>query len=306
MKAKWDSIRRASALTVGRIFLIVVSVAALARVMEPAAPSAQATTSQEVRDRNAFFDAVSIKPLDPNTSVGRGGLAPGSGGCGGGPPELSPGRIVFNNNKVFTLIAWAYGLDCGVASKLGLITGVPLWARSDQFVIQATFPSNVSVPVPLIPTVVRSSRYPEVEMMLRNMLADRFKLVMHREKKEISALELVVSKGGPKLPLASSDDNHAKGVTPIGAQALRMSRVSMDAFALMLEDFVGSPIVDRTGLTDEFRINIYFAGIEESPPDSAISPLFTALQEQLGLKLQKTKSGEDVIVVDQLEKPTAN
>jgi uncharacterized protein (TIGR03435 family) len=53
-------------------------------------------------------------------------------------------------------------------------------------------------------------------------------------------------------------------VTPIGAQALRMSKVSMDAFTLMLEDFVGSPIVDRTGLTDEYRINIYFAGIAYS------------------------------------------
>ena len=69
---------------------------------------------------------------------------------------------------------------------------------------------------------------------------------------------------------------------------------------------MGGSIVDRTGLTDEYRISIYFAGIEESPPDSAIAPLFTALQEQLGLKLQKTKTTEDVLVIDQLEKPTAN
>ena len=295
----------ATALTVRRILLIVVSVAVLVAAMEPAAPSAQATTSQEVDDRKAVFDAVSIKPLDPNTPVGREGLAPGSGGCGGGPPELTPGRIVFNNNRVFTLIAWAYGLDCSVASKLGLIAGVPLWARSDQFVIQATFPSNSSVRAPLIPTVVRPSRYPQVEVMLRNMLADRFKLVMHREKKEVSVLELVVSKR-PKLPLASSDESLVKAAAPIGAQAMRLSKVSMDAFTLLLEDFVGGPIVDRTGLTDEYRINIYFAGIEESPPDSAVAPLFTAIQEQLGLKLQRTKATEDVIVVDQLEKPTNN
>jgi uncharacterized protein (TIGR03435 family) len=285
--------------------LIVASVATVNTAMVTVARSAQPIASQKMGTTNVFFDAVSIKPLASGTGVGRGGGAPG-GGCSGASPDITPDRIVFENNSVFRLIAWAYGLNCGVANNQGLITGAPPWARSDQFVIQATFPSSFSVSTP-ISILVPDDRYPEIRLMMRNMLSDRFKLVVHREQKEISGLELVVAKGGPKLTLTGSGNDNSKAATPIGGQSLTFANISMDKFTLILRDFVrGQPIIDRTGLTDEYKISIHFGGIEESPEGSAIAPLFTALQEQLGLKLQKTKITEDVVVIDQLEKPTAN
>lgn len=291
--------------------LIAASVATFGTAILTAARPAQATTAQRSGETNAFFEAVSIKPSDQNgggpNSEGRGGIgvARGGGGCGGGPVEITPGRVVFSRHTVFRLIAWAYGLDCSLANLQGLIIGAPAWARSDQFVVQATFPPNFSVPEPSVLGFALPRRYPQVQLMLRNMLAERFKLVMHREKKEVSVLELVVAKGGPKLPLASSDDS-VKVATPVGANPLRVPRMSMDAFASTLQDFVREPIVDRTGLKDEYRITFYFSGIEDSTPGSAIPPLFTALEEQLGLKLQRAKSTEEGVVIDQLDKPTAN
>jgi hypothetical protein len=82
------------------------------------------TQSQQPPD---MFEVVSIRPLaesDP-ARVGRGGTVTGGGGCGGNPPVITRGRIVFPNTRIFAVIAWAYDLDCGQASKLGLISGAP-------------------------------------------------------------------------------------------------------------------------------------------------------------------------------------
>jgi uncharacterized protein (TIGR03435 family) len=274
-------------------------------------PNLFARPAQQTAGGNEKFEVVSIRPMDPNTPVGRGGRAPGNGGCGGGGPQINPGRVVFSNNKVFTLIAWAYGMECGDAYQFGLISGEPLWTRSEQFMIQATFPQNSDMAAaeargPLSPggPLVKS---PRVQAMLRNLLSDRFKLVMHREQKQIPALELVVAKGGPKLAPGTDGAALRNIPTPAGAQDFRLGPTAgMDIFVEVLKNLVRRPVIDHTGLMGRYQFFMYFVGIDESVPDSPYPSLFTAIQEQLGLKLQATRTVGDVLVIDHVEKPSMN
>src|SRR5262249_12207247 len=100
----------------------------------------QRTASQD--NPVARFEVVSIRQSIPdrNAPAGARGAGGGPGGCKGGPPQITPARIVFNNNSLYTLIADAYALQCLFARATGLIVGGPEWVRSDQWVVQALIP----------------------------------------------------------------------------------------------------------------------------------------------------------------------
>jgi len=213
----------------------------------------------------------------------------------------------------------------------------------------------------------------DVKLMLQNLLADRFKLTLHREKKDLPMYALVVAKNGPKLKESPPDDPNAKdapmdpdalaaqrqkemqnamrsmkdgapppppppGVGGRGGTRMMMSngRAQMSAskqtmaeFAEWLVGQLNRPVVDQTGLTKNYDITLDYlpeglgsrgpmGGMPPPPssgdggaapePDTPTAPaLFTALQEQLGLKLEQKKGPVDLLVVDHLEKtPTEN
>jgi uncharacterized protein (TIGR03435 family) len=270
-------------------------------------PATRQVTGLKAQTGSDRFEAVSIRQLNPSdrsVGVGRGGGGlPGGGGCGGNPPRITPGRIVFGNTRIFAVIAWAYGFKCGEASKVDLISGAPPWVKSDQFVIQATFPENSNVRPPADELLVDSKNYPQVQMMLRSLLVDRFKLAFHREKREVPAYELILAKGGPKLTTEAKSDE-LKRALGLGAQAWSVGPVPIDNLVTFLQDVTGRTISDRTGLTGKYHFDLYFLGIDQSPPNSNFPSLFTALQEQLGLKLQESKTLTDAIIIDQVERPT--
>ncbi|MGA2115354.1 MAG: TIGR03435 family protein [Bryobacteraceae bacterium] len=155
--------------------------------------------------------------------------------------------------------------------------------------------------------------------MLRKLLADRFHLAFHRENKELSAYAIVVGKTGSKLTKSTGDPNGLPGLGFRGLGLLNARNANMVDFAgLMQSTVLDRPVVDQTGLSGRFDFELKWTpdefqfaglGVKVPPPTDnvdALPDLFTAIQQQLGLRLESTKALVDVLVIDRVEKPSAN
>jgi uncharacterized protein (TIGR03435 family) len=167
-------------------------------------------------------------------------------------------------------------------------------------------------PIYTVPQM-HDGRAPVLQGMLQTMLADRFKLVLQCEMKRIPVYVLTVAKGGPKLTPSKDDEKPALNVSGSPAaqgsdRVLIGSKASMEfAFLLGLPGVTDRPVLDYTGLTGEFTFQVKFAPIGNSAFGNTSSPsVFTALQEQLGLKLEATEAPLEVLVIDHGEKPSEN
>ncbi len=141
---------------------------------------------------------------------------------------------------------------------------------------------------------------PQLRLMLQGLLAERFKLQTHREKKEVSGYELVPAKNGFKLKPVEPGGNDFY----TGTGMLRASKVSMSQFADWLARRVGRPVEDKTGTKDVYSFELTYT---PDTPDPDGPSIFTAIQDQLGLKLQGQKTMVDVLIVDRCERmPTEN
>jgi uncharacterized protein (TIGR03435 family) len=155
----------------------------------------------------------------------------------------------------------------------------------------------------------------QCRLMVRTLLADRFKLAVSRSTKEILAYVLTAAKNGPKMRRVNPNDEpkpgggvrimgNPVGVPPGQAPFQGWSMEQLANFLTGQPSLDGRPVVDRTGLTGIYEINLDYAfraGFAGEKPE-----IFTAVQEQLGLKLDSVKATFDVLVVDRLEKPDAN
>jgi uncharacterized protein (TIGR03435 family) len=219
------------------------------------------------------------------------------------------GRLDVENITVRQLIRIAYGI---MESQ---ISGGPGWIDSDHFDISAKAENSVA--------------FEDMRPMLQSLLADRFQLAVRRNVKELSVYALAVTKGGIKFAQSRPESciaplpgaARADGEPPVFCGSIQMRRgrldapgISMTRMVRVLTDFgnLGRPVVDSTGLTGTFDIHLVFAPDEadtgEPPPsvDPAVPSIFTALQEQLGLRLESSKSPVDVLVIDRVERPSAN
>jgi uncharacterized protein (TIGR03435 family) len=242
------------------------------------------------------FDVASVK-LTPQS-------ARGSRQVHGGPGSTDPGAVTFTNVDLFGLVTMAYGIN--TYQLIG-----PAWLRTTRCDINAKLPPGTTVP--------------QYRAMLQTLLAERFKLAIHREPKEVDGFDLVVAKGGPKLtrspddPSASPDDGSLQppvsapqpptGYT--GELSLRLSKSSMDHFAAFLAGVLGQPVHNTTGLDGAYDIHLVYtlAGLqpEVAPGENGAATPLDALQQQLGLKLARKKETIERVVVDHMEKaPTQN
>jgi uncharacterized protein (TIGR03435 family) len=223
------------------------------------------------------------------------------------------------------LIAWAYQLK---PDEARLISGSPDWANSESFDIEAQASGNLP----------RDRMF----LMLQSLLADRFKLALHHETREVPVYALVFAKPGktgpqlqphsdaapclkidPSRPFPTTDFGVIPPPPPAcgrfisGAHRLAGNDVTMEMLAANLgaSSSVDRTVVNRTGLNGAFDLNLEFTPGgqpasqlgEAGAPDASGPPLiFTALQEQLGLKLESTKGPVDVLVIDHVEQPTPN
>jgi uncharacterized protein (TIGR03435 family) len=234
------------------------------------------------------FEVATIKPVDHDPKLGRYITMQGTN------------RFVGKDYTLKRLIAAAYNLNPKAVS------GGPAWIDSDYYDILAVTPGEV-----------RPTRDEQMSM-LRNLLADRFKLAFHREQKEFSIYELEVAKGGPKLkPSTAAADEPAQLISTVYPQrmVLPARNATMGELAsLMQRAMLDRPVVDKTGLAGKYDFDLEWAPDEtqfggEIPTASADAPnppLFTAIQQQLGLKLEATRGPVEAMVVDRAERPSEN
>jgi uncharacterized protein (TIGR03435 family) len=147
--------------------------------------------------------------------------------------------------------------------------------------------------------------------MLQALLADRFRLRFHHDSREIPVYALVLGKGGPKLRSSTPDSEYHVRIGVNGRnQFIEATKVTMDQLAAEIPNALGSdrPIVDRTGLsgTYDFKLEATLLSRINRDPDAGDLTIFTAVQEQLGLRLEPQRMAIQVFVVDHVEKPSSN
>jgi uncharacterized protein (TIGR03435 family) len=238
-------------------------------------------------DAKPKYDVVTVKPSDPNR-----------------PGKLFTirGRQVLTiNTTVADLITFGYSL------QTKQIINAPTW-MDEKFDVDG------------VPDIEGQPNEQQMRMLIANALEQRFGLKFHTEQREMTAYVLSVAKGGPKLTVTSASENGPGNFLFGGLGKLHTSNLSMKEFCHgMQEAVMDKPVVDHTGLTGRYDFNLdwtpdqsQFAsfGVHIPPPDpndtNAPPSLYTALQEQLGLKMETTKTNVDVMVIDHIEKPSAN
>lgn len=182
------------------------------------------------------------------------------------------------------LIEYAFGVDDKQISGENLG-----WIDSELFDVEAKPEGDAIL------------SYEQVKPLLQNLLRQRFKLAFHREQKDFRGYGLMVAKSGSKLQ-ASKEPSSGVYILRDG---LRGRGIPVTVLASMLARPVGQPVVDKTGITGNYNIVLNFA--PEGSTDSTLPSIFTALQEQLGLKLEPQKVPVEMLAIDHLEKvPSEN
>jgi uncharacterized protein (TIGR03435 family) len=242
-------------------------------------------------DADPVFEVATIKPSRP--------------GERGGGFNVTGRQFSATNQSVSDLLSFSYGIH------VRQISGGPAWLETEKFDLLAE-PDGEGAP---------SAK--QWISMLQKLLADRFKLTFHREKQELSVYAITIAKTGPKLTRSLDDPNGGYGnnFSRLGnAVAVNSHNETIVQFANWLQLIVlDQPVVDQTGLLgrydhtltwtpDETQFGGQGARVSPPPVDNPGAPpdLFTAIQEQLGLKLESTKAPVDVLVIDHVEEPTPN
>jgi len=200
--------------------------------------------------------------------------------------DTSIGQLTYTNLTLKDVLRQAYKVQSHQ------ITG-PAWLETERFDFVARFPPG--------------SDGDQIPLMLQALLADRFHMAVHRETKDLPAFVLTVANGGPKLkPAGSSDNNISSNSNQTGVHL--GAKTSMRGLAEYLSQRMDRPVLDQTGLSGGFEFTLDWVADDAAATNATAGPsIFTAVQEQLGLKLNSTKGPVEVIVVDRADRvPTEN
>lgn len=268
---------------------ILLSTAILLALAAAGSRAPQWIAFAEPRPRPAF-EVASVKPGNPSARFSTG---------------VQGNLFVANNAPLSILVGFAYSL------QLHQIFGGPKWINTDRFTVRA----NAPIPGSPEPT-------DRVRLMLQSLLAERFRLAVHRETRTEQVYGLVVARGGPKLKETAGAGPHGTGIFGSGRpNEINAHSVTVAELVALLSQRLGSPVTDKTGLTGKYDFTLSFAptttqqdlALFGAPPPEAIPPadsglpsIFTAVQEQLGLKLEFTKGPVEVLVIDRAEHPDPN
>jgi uncharacterized protein (TIGR03435 family) len=238
-------------------------------------------------DANPSFEVATIKPSKPDDQR-KAFIVQGN-------------EFHIINQPLSQMISFAFDVQAKQ------VIGLPDWADSDKFDIDGK-PDGVGAP---------SGK--QWKMMIQKLLADRFALKFHKDKKELSVYVLSVSKTGEKMSKNDSAPNGLPGLFFQGLGKLNVRNALMTDFTGLMQSVVlDRPVVDQTGLTGRYDFTLNWTpddsqfggmGAKVPPPtdsSDALPNLYTAIQEQLGLKLEATRAPADVMVIDHVEKPSAN
>jgi uncharacterized protein (TIGR03435 family) len=234
------------------------------------------------------FEVASIKVSNPS------GLRPGR--LGSVQVDTTPGRLTARNAYLKELIKGAYGLEDYQ------VLGGPAWIASAKFDVEAT--SNVGV-----------NRDRQLQM-LRTLLAERFKLISHRETKEFAIYALTVAKGGPKFQALTGSKVSCWPACADSPSRVNTMRIKdLPSFANFLTRLDSDrPVIDKTGLAGNFALELDMQRIFDEAIESGATltngmifeGLVNSIEAKLGLKLVPTKARLEILVVDHAEKPSEN
>jgi uncharacterized protein (TIGR03435 family) len=260
-----------------------------------------------VDSKSVMFDVASVR-------ANRSGVLAGFRGIRGR-------TYVATNQPLLSLIAQAYGVPVvrvlGGPVWIGAASADARFIGGDRFDITATLPEGAAAP--------------QVAVMLRGLLAERFKLVVHAETRETPIYALVVARGdkrlGPQLRKGSLDCEAAEAAgeaipAPKSGEPVQCAREvggaimgrgqRLDSLARVLSMFVDRPVVDRSGLIGGFDFDLQFPELRTPVEDRGGGlatdggGIFVAVQEQLGLKLEPTTGPVEFVVIDSVEHPSEN
>ncbi len=237
-------------------------------------------------DADPVFEVATIKPSPPEEQ--------------GKYFTVRGRRFMTGNTTLSNFITFAYGLHPRQ------VTGGPSWLETAKYDLNA------------VPDGEGQPNDKQWKRMIQKLLADRFQLTFHHDKKELSVYALVVGKTGSKLTKSDGDPNGLPGLFFQGLGVLPARNATMADFAGVMQTAVlDRPVVDQTGLSGRYDFVLKWTpdqsqfgglGIKVPPPadDAAAPDLFTAIQQQLGLKLESVKAPVDVLVIDKVERPSEN
>ncbi len=252
-------------------------------------PAPAAAPKPMAADADPAFDVATIKPSDPSITSMQGLVVSGR-------------NFKTKGSSLGDLLCFAYDV------QMKQLAGAPDWLNKDRYDLDAV-PDTEGVP-----------NGTQLRTMVRKLLADRFKLKVHVEKREMNAFVLSVSKAGPKLTVSELKGQlPGLGLRPgTGGVTLVAMNSTMANLASFLQMIVlDRPVVDQTGLTPRYDVTLKFTPDDSQfnghPPQvpknesvESFPSLFEGIQQQLGLKLEAQKAPVDVIVFDHVEKPSAN
>jgi uncharacterized protein (TIGR03435 family) len=256
--------------------LVLLAVAMLATL--PRAFGQEQDVAPMAKNAHPSYEVATIKPTDPND---------GSAGF-----HTMGQRLFIENETMNSLIAFAYG----VHPKQ--IVDAPEWFSKDHFDIKG------------VPNIEGQPNLQQQQEMLQKLLKDRFKLQFHRDKRDLSIFAITVAKGGSKLTVSKSDPGSLLDQTGNNngpQQTWKFTNNSMADFAQLLGYFLDRPVVNETELKGKFDFDLSWT-VDGSLSDDPKAPpgLFTAIQEQLGLKVEGTRGPADVLVMEHVERPSAD
>jgi uncharacterized protein (TIGR03435 family) len=232
------------------------------------------------KDADPDWEVVTVRPSDPDDK--RDGI------------DVRGRHVMVWNRTVESMLRIAYGV------QKSQMVGGPDWMRTDHFDVDG------------VPNVEGQPDLKQLQSMLSKLLTERFGLVAHIEQRELPVYAMTAGKGEPKMAksadptgLSSESDNKAHWG---GEMVFEFKNTSMNELALDLVFLADRPVVDQTGLSGRYDFKLQWTFDENRAPTDGSAPpsLFTAIQEQLGLKLEAVKAPTDVVVIDKVERPGAN
>lgn len=293
----WKLASRRTSASLALVALLAATTSLLSAQTNPAADTTPAPS----------FDAATIKPHPPTAKSSWLGI------------RDTPDGVEASSATLRSLIQKAYGLRI-----FDGVDGCQEWCGSEGFDMQAKMNEADSAEMQKLRPAEATARR---QLMLQALLAERFKLKVHFETRQVPVFELVVAKGGPKLKDAATDTSpdlrkdkdgkpligmfHTADTTVVQGQSMQpLANLMSMPFA-----FIGRPVIDKTGLTGTYDFTLHWSaqplgqvvnGVASFVPPAEDAPsIFTALQE-LGLKLQPASGPIEVIVIDHIEHPTEN
>lgn len=245
-----------------------------------------------------FSQPATLPPHAPAPKVGAATIKPSNPDSTDRFYAVRGSRFVAQNQTVANLIEIAYEL------QRTQILGGPSWMQTDRFDLEA------------VPDQEGKYSYKDWDLMLQQILADRFHVLSHHETRELPAFTLTLAKGGPTLTPTTAGPDGKPDIEVKGREVINLTAADAgigDFVKILKEAIVGRPIIDKTGLAGHYDFTLKFApdrtvmsASTESAPQDLPPDLFTAMQQQLGLKLTPTKAPADVLIIDDADRPTQN